>query len=42
MLRAVFGLGLSDAKEVTLIGSDTADSLKEHEEALAAELRKQK
>jgi len=40
MLRSVFGMSLAEAKEVTLIASGTAGSLKEHELRVADELSK--
>ncbi|MBX3387808.1 MAG: hypothetical protein KF768_14675 [Phycisphaeraceae bacterium] len=40
MLRTVFGLSLGEAKEAMLVGSGVADSLEDHEDALADGLRK--
>jgi hypothetical protein len=41
MLRTVFGLSLAEAKEVPIVASGVANSLREHEENLARELSKQ-
>lgn len=38
MLRVVFDSTLAEAKEALLVASGTAGSLREHEEALAAQL----
>lgn len=40
MLRSVFGLSLGDAKEAMIVARGTAGSLREHEEAIAKELMK--
>ncbi|WP_394838414.1 hypothetical protein LVJ94_16040 [Pendulispora rubella] len=38
MLRAVFALSLSDAKEVTIVASGTASNIAEHEARIASKL----
>lgn len=38
MLRRLFGLSLGQARETVLVGSGTASSLREHEQAVARAL----
>lgn len=39
MLRTLFGLSLAQAKEAMVVGSGTASSLREHEQAVASALQ---